>query len=141
MKHKYYIGLGSNLNDRTVYLAQARAGLEIYGQITNSSQVIETAPFGSADQPFLNQVLEYHSEFEPTELLDVVKDLETTIGRQPRERWGNREIDIDIILWDGEKLDTVTPQGHTLVLPHPGLPDRAFLLRSLQELGVEHPLD
>lgn len=141
MKYKYYIGLGSNLNDRTAYLAQARAGLEIYGQITNSSQIIETTPFGSADQPFLNQVLEYQSEFEPTELLDVIKDLETTIGRQPREHWGNREIDIDIVLWDGEKLDTVTPHGHTLVLPHPGLPDRPFLLRSLQELGVLHTFD
>lgn len=141
MKHKYYIGLGSNLNDRNTYLAQARVGLEKYGTIANTSSITETEPFGSANTPFLNQAIEFHSLLMPEELLDAIKDLEISIGRQPREHWGNREIDIDIVLWDGEKLDTVTPHGHKLVVPHPGLPGRAFLLRSLQELGVEHPLD
>lgn len=141
MKHKYFIGLGSNLDDRNAYLARARTGLEQYGAIANTSSIIETEPFGAANKPFLNQAIEYHSILAPDELLDVVKDLEITIGRQSREHWGNREIDIDIVLWGGEKLDTVTPRGHKLILPHPGLPDRPFLLTSLQELGVVHSLD
>lgn len=136
MKHRYYIGLGSNLNDRDRYLAAARAGLEQHGTIVQASSIAETAPFGIADQPFLNQTLEYHSPLEPTALLDIIKALEVSIGRQPRQHWGNREIDIDIVLWDGKKLDTVTPHGYTLIVPHPGLSDRPFLLASLQELGV-----
>ncbi len=137
-KHKYFIGLGSNLHDRHRYLALARAGLEHYGTITKTSQIVETKPFGTADQLFLNQTIEYVCALPPEELLDKIKELEITIGRKSRDHWGNREIDIDIVLWDGKKLDTVTPHGRRLHIPHPGLPERAFLLTSLQELGVTY---
>lgn len=131
MKHSYYLALGSNLGDRAAYLQQARLGLEQYGEIVNQSDVVITEPFGVADQPFLNQVLHYTSALTPVELLDQIKPLETKLGRQPREHWGNREIDIDIILWNGGKLDTVTPDGYELHLPHPELNNRPFILKHL----------
>ncbi len=137
MKHNYYLSLGSNLGDRADYFKQAHQGLAKLGVIDQESTVVETEPFGVADHVFLNQVIKLTSELEPTILLDAIKDLEKAIGRQPREHWGNREIDIDIILWDKKKLDTVTPQGNQLRIPHPGLLSRQFLLDALKELGVE----
>lgn len=127
--NKYYLALGSNLGDRSQYLAQARTGLENFGTITQTSNVIETEPFGAASQLFLNQVIEYQTSLEPAQLLDQLKALETQLGRQPREHWGNREIDLDIILWSGGKLDTVTPAGRELHLPHPEFTNRVFLVK------------
>jgi len=131
----YYLALGSNLGDRAQYLAQARAGLEKFGNISQASQIIETEPIGAADQLFLNQVIVYQTQLTPTELLDSLKALETELGRQPREHWGNREIDLDIILWSEGKLDTITPRGHVLHLPHPELKNRPFLLQLLTHLS------
>lgn len=139
MKHKYYLGLGTNLGNREEFLAAARRELNCHGEIVASSRITETEPFGSADAPFLNQVIEFHSTMEPSGLLDTIKQLEKSIGRQPRAHWGNREIDIDILLWDKEKLDTVTPQGYNLIIPHPGLPDRPFLQTALREMN--HPYE
>lgn len=136
MKHNYYLALGSNLGDRQQQITQAHAQLSRFGTITATSTILETAPFGTADQPFLNQVIQFASKLEPTALLDHIKEIEHALGRQPRSHWDNREIDIDIILWDGDKIDTVTPQGHALIIPHVGIADRAFLLNQLQELNV-----
>ncbi len=126
--HKYHLALGSNLGDRAQYLEQARIALQQLGSITRASAVIQTDPFGAADQPFLNQVIEFKTELAPADLLDCLKTLETQLGRIAREHWGNREIDLDIILWSGGKLDTISPRGYPLTLPHPGFADRAFLL-------------
>lgn len=136
MKYNYYLALGSNLGDRQQQIANAHTTLSRFGTITNASTIQETDPFGTADQPFLNQVLQYASELEPTALLDHIKEIEQELGRQSRSHWNNREIDIDIILWDGAKIDTVTPQGHALIIPHIGIKDREFLLNQLQELNV-----
>jgi 2-amino-4-hydroxy-6-hydroxymethyldihydropteridine diphosphokinase len=126
-----YLGLGSNLGDREGRLAQARAELARRGaHVLRASSVIETAPFGVTDQPaFLNQVIEVEWEGSARELLEAARATEATVGRRPTYRWGPREIDVDILIFD--ELTIAEPD---LVIPHPGLRERDFVRASLAEL-------
>lgn len=126
-----YLGLGSNLGDRERNLGEARRLLEEAGaRVLRASAVHETEPFGVIDQPrFLNQVVEVEWRRGPRELLGAVKAVETAAGRKPTYRWGPREIDVDILLFGSETVDEPD-----LVIPHPGLYERDFLLRALAEL-------
>lgn len=126
-----YLGLGSNLGDRERNLGEARRLLEEAGaRVLRASAVHETEPFGVIDQPrFLNQVVEVEWRRGPRELLGAVKAVETAAGRKPTYRWGPREIDVDILLFGSETVDEPD-----LVIPHPGLYERDFLLRPLAEL-------
>jgi 2-amino-4-hydroxy-6-hydroxymethyldihydropteridine diphosphokinase len=129
---RVWLALGSNLGDRDAYLARARAALTQAGvQIVRESGVAETAPVGVIDQPaFLNQVLEVETALEPRPLLHTVKRIEQDLGRQSRERWGPREIDIDILRYDNRSVDEPG-----LRIPHPELQNRRFLLDLLAEIG------
>lgn len=131
---RVWLALGSNIGDRDGYLAGARAALAGAGvQVVRASHVAETAPVGITEQPaFLNQVLEGDTALEPRELLDTVKRIEHKLGRQARQRWGPREIDIDILRYDDR---TVDEPG--LRIPHPELQNRPFLLDLLKEIGRE----
>jgi 2-amino-4-hydroxy-6-hydroxymethyldihydropteridine diphosphokinase len=92
--------------------------------------VAETEPVGIREQPqFLNQVLEVETSLEPRPLLDAVKAIESQLGRTARERWGPREIDIDILRYDGRVVDE--PGLH---IPHGELQNRPFLLDLLEEI-------
>jgi len=126
-----YLGLGSNLGDRERNLGEARRLLEEAGaRVLRASAVHETEPFGVIDQPrFLNQVVEVEWRRGPRELLGAVKAVETAAGRKPTYRWGPREIDVDILLFGSETVDEPD-----LMIPHPGLYERDFLLRPLAEL-------
>lgn len=126
-----YLALGSNLGERVVYLARARAELEARGaRILRESTVHETEPYGVRDQPlFLNQVLEVDWAGSPRELLVAAKAVEAAVGRRATYRWGPREIDIDILLFDDL---TVREEG--LTIPHPGLAEREFIRAPLREL-------
>lgn len=126
-----YLGLGSNLGDRERNLGEARRLLEEAGaRVLRASAVHETEPFGVIDQPrFLNQVVEVEWRRGPRELLGAVKAVEAAAGRKPTYRWGPREIDVDILLFGSETVDEPD-----LVIPHPGLYERDFLLRPLAEL-------
>ena len=126
-----YLGLGSNLGDRERNLGEARRLLEEAGaRLLRASAVHETEPFGVIDQPrFLNQVVEVEWRLGPRELLGAVKAVETAAGRKPTYRWGPREIDVDILLFGSDTVDEPD-----LVIPHPGLYERDFLLRPLAEL-------
>jgi 2-amino-4-hydroxy-6-hydroxymethyldihydropteridine diphosphokinase len=126
-----WLALGSNLGDRGRYLAAARMALPRAGiEVRRESQVAETAPVGVIDQPaFLNQVLEVETALEPRALLDTIKRIETELGRTARERWGPREIDIDILRYNKR---TVNEPG--LRIPHPELQNRPFLLDLLAEV-------
>jgi 2-amino-4-hydroxy-6-hydroxymethyldihydropteridine diphosphokinase len=130
---RVWLALGSNLGDRAGYLASARAALPQAGvTLVRESRVVETEPLGVTNQPrFLNQVLEAETELEPEPLLRAVKDIEQGVGRTARQRWGPREIDIDILRYDGRTVDNAG-----LRIPHPELPNRPFLLDLLQELGA-----
>ena len=126
-----YLGLGSNLGDRERNLAEARRLLrEVGARLLRQSDIHETEPFGVTDQPrFLNQVAEVEWTGGPRELLEAVKAVERAVGRTPGYRWGPREIDVDILLFGCQRVD-----DPDLVIPHPGLFEREFVLRPLAEL-------
>ena len=125
--------MGSNLGDRAGYLRSAVGALPDAGIIlVRASRVAETEPVGVRDQPhFLNQVLEVETALDPRPLLQTVKRIEQDLGRQPRLRWGPREIDIDILRYDERKVDE--PGLH---IPHAELQNRPFLLDLLTEISA-----
>jgi 2-amino-4-hydroxy-6-hydroxymethyldihydropteridine diphosphokinase len=133
---RVYLGLGSNLGRRARNLSAARRRLREKGlRILRQSSVIETEAWGVTDQPaFLNQVVEGEWNGTPRQLLRVAKNVEREGGRKPTRRWGPRVIDVDILLFGDEH---VRQQG--LVVPHPRIAGRPFVLRSLRELGVTFP--
>ena len=129
-----YLGLGSNLGTRARNLSAARRRLRQKGlRILRQSRVIETEPWGVVDQPkFLNQVVEGEWSGTPRQLLRAAKNVEGEGARKPTRRWGPRVIDVDVLLFgDGR----VKQRG--LVIPHPRIAERPFVLRSLRELDVK----
>ena len=99
------------------------------------SRVIETAPWGVADQPrFLNQVIEVEWPGTPRQLLATTRQVESEGGREATQRWGPRVIDVDILLFGEERI-----RERGLVVPHPRIGERAFVKQSLRELGVKTP--
>jgi dihydropteroate synthase len=128
---RVWLALGSNLGDRAGYLQAARQALPEAGiTLVRASRVAETEPVGIREQPdFLNQVLEVETALEPRSLLEAVKAIERQLGRTPGGRWGPREIDIDILRYDGRTVDEPGLQ-----LPHPELQNRPFLLELLKDL-------
>ena len=130
---KAYLALGSNLGDRKENLSVARDRLEANAiHIVASSSVEETEPVGGPPQArYLNQVLEVDTDHQPRALLAVLKQIEVEGGREPGgERWGPREIDIDILLYGH-----VTIQTPDLTIPHPELLNRDFLVRELGQIN------
>ena len=123
--------MGSNLGDRAGYLQAAREALPKAGiALVRASRVTETEPVGVREQPrFLNQVLEVETSLEPRPLLNAVKDIEQRLGRTTSVRWGPREIDIDILRYNGRIVDQ--PGLH---IPHPELQNRPFLLDLLKDI-------
>jgi 2-amino-4-hydroxy-6-hydroxymethyldihydropteridine diphosphokinase len=128
-----WLALGSNLGDRAGYLEAARQALPGAGiTLVHASRVDETEPVGVKEQPsFLNQVLEVETSLEPRPLLDAVKHIERQLGRTAHQRWGPREIDIDILRYDGRTIDE--PGLH---IPHAELQNRPFLLNLLKDLDT-----
>lgn len=133
-----FLGLGTNLGNRQRNLQRAIAGLSRVVQITAVSPLYETKPFGPiANQPnFLNLCVRGTTNLTPQDLLIFCKNLETEIGREPGLRWGPRLVDVDILLYD----DLVLQEGR-LNVPHPGIPDRAFVLAPLADIAPDliHP--
>lgn len=130
-----YIGLGTNLGDRAGYLRTAVDALTARGLApTAVSSVYESDPLvleGSPPQPdYLNAVVEVRTDLGARGLLDQLKAIEDELGRQHRERWGPREIDLDLLLYGDETIDE---EG--LTVPHPGLTKRSFVLVPLLEIA------
>jgi 2-amino-4-hydroxy-6-hydroxymethyldihydropteridine diphosphokinase len=132
----YHLIIGSNLGDRQVQLSTAKKMIRSeVGPINRESQIYETQPWGFEDQPwFLNQALEVNTTKLPDE---VLKQIEVKAGRTPGEKWHARHIDIDILLCGDMVLNT--PE---LVLPHPLLHTRNFVLVPLMDIAPEalHPV-
>ena len=136
---RFHLGLGSNLGDRASLLRRARVRLQKAG-ITpvKASAVYKTEPVGLRRQPwFLNQVIIVETELSPWQLLNVTQAIERELGRRRKLRNGPRPIDIDLLLAEDTVL--VTP---TLVIPHPRMAERRFVLVPLVEIDprVRHPL-
>jgi 2-amino-4-hydroxy-6-hydroxymethyldihydropteridine diphosphokinase len=128
-----YLGLGSNQGDRLAMLRAACAGLERHEvTVTARSSVYETAPQGDVlDQPdFLNACVRVETGLSPEPLLDVCKDVERELGREPGgPRHGPRPVDVDLLL-----LGDLEHRSERLVLPHPDITSRRFVLEPLLEL-------
>jgi len=133
-----YLSLGSNLGDREANIASALKMLGREARILEVSSLYETEPVGYKDQPwFLNCACSVETNLSPQALLEFVKAIEKNLGRKPTLRFGPRLIDIDILFYDGLILDSPD-----LVVPHPRLAERAFVLVPLKEIApnLVHPL-
>lgn len=134
-----FLGLGSNVGDRAGQLRAAAALIQkLIGKIARKSHVYETQPWGKTDQDaFLNQVVMVNTVLDPRGLLDAIGKIERELGRERREKWGPRPIDIDVLFY-GRRI--VRDKG--LEIPHPELHKRAFVLAPLLEIAPEyvHPV-
>ncbi len=133
-----YFGLGSNVGDRRQNLNKALDYLRQRLRVAELSSVYDTEPVGNTEQPrFLNMVCGVYTMLEPRALLILVKSIERKMGRQPGRTNDPRTIDIDILFY-GDKV-IKTPD---LVIPHPRLAERAFVLVPLAEIAPDlvHPV-
>ncbi len=138
--HTTYIGFGSNIGDRIAFIQNALYRLSQTNGITikEISSLYETEPVGYEEQEkFLNGVVALETHLSPQILLKTLKDIETNIGRLHRKRWGPREIDLDVLFY--EEVCLQTPE---LIIPHPEIHNRRFVLAPLAEIApdLKHPL-
>jgi 2-amino-4-hydroxy-6-hydroxymethyldihydropteridine diphosphokinase len=132
-----YVALGSNLGKREAHLAHGRLRLSTVPRthLVAASRIEETAPLGPVQQgPYLNQMVLLVTGLEPLELLEHCRAIEVEAGRERRERWGPRTLDLDIVRF-GDRAIT-TPE---LTVPHPELPNRDFWQREIVELDALAP--
>lgn len=132
-----YLGLGSNLGDRQGNIATALELISKFARVVRTSSLYETEPVGFLDQPrFLNAVCEIKTRIPPVQLLVLLKGIEVNLGRTISFRNAPRTVDIDVLLYDDIELTT-----RELVIPHPRLAERAFVLAPLAELSptLVHP--
>ncbi|HZQ27382.1 MAG TPA: 2-amino-4-hydroxy-6-hydroxymethyldihydropteridine diphosphokinase [Acidimicrobiales bacterium] len=136
MRRRAFLALGSNLGDREAALRNAVAALP---DVVAVSPVYETAPVGGpgGQGPFLNAVVELDTELSPRELLGWCARLEEACGRVRAERWGPRTLDVDVLL-----VGDLVVDEPDLVVPHPRMGERSFVLIPLADLApdlVPHP--
>lgn len=132
MTVRAFVALGSNLGDREAHLALARERLaEVPGvRVHGATAVEETAPLGGLEQPpYLNQMLVLETTLGPEPLLAACHAVEQAAGRERFDRWCSRTLDLDLVRYGDLLCDRPD-----LVLPHPGLRDRAFWIRELAAL-------
>ncbi|MFC3210826.1 MULTISPECIES: 2-amino-4-hydroxy-6-hydroxymethyldihydropteridine diphosphokinase [Planomicrobium] len=133
--NKSYLSLGSNMGDRVGMLRQAVRLLKEHPAINvmKISSLYETAPVGFTEQDaFLNMVVQLQTDLNAYELLEICQDIEQTLDRKREIRWGPRTIDLDILLYNQDEFET-----ENLVIPHPRMHERAFVLVPLLELDPE----
>lgn len=139
--HTAFVALGSNLGDREGNLRRALELLSQNGvEIVKISKFIETEPYGVIDQPrFLNGVCQVKTVLKPLELLRLLLAVEKEMGRVRLRHWGERNIDLDLLLYEDAIMDT-----EELRLPHPDMVNRDFVMLPLAEIAPElkhHVLD
>ena len=130
------IGMGSNLGDRQRHIDEAVAGLADVGNVVAVSSVYESAPIGGPEQgDYLNAVAVIDTELTPQRVLELLLEMERGHGRERRERWGPRTLDLDVLLYG----DVVVDQPG-LTIPHPRMTERRFVLEPLIEAWPEASL-
>lgn len=139
-RHIVYLGIGSNLGDKEANLQQAINFLKEDKKVcvTKISNFIETEPVGEVEQDkFLNGALEIKTLYSPEELLDLLMEIEKKGKRERIVHWGPRTIDLDILFYDNIIINT-----QNLVIPHPEIQKRRFVLEPLAKIAPEkkHPL-
>lgn len=137
--NQVYLLIGGNLGNREQNMAEARKEMEIQcGRILQSSSLYETAAWGQTDQPdFLNQVLLIETTLDAYILLDRLLAIEQAMGRYRMKKYGPRIIDLDILFYNDEIIES-----KHLQVPHPRMASRRFVLVPLAELAAEkiHPV-
>lgn len=137
-KNQVFISLGTNLGDRRQNLINAVHAIELtLGEIIKQSSLYETKPWGKSNQPdFLNQVVQIQVDKTPQECLNKLSSIERQMGRKRNEKWGARIIDLDLLYVNDQLINT-----EKLILPHPGIPNRRFVLVPMTEIAPEfiHP--
>ena len=138
--HVAYIGLGSNLDDPAAQLDEARRRLGLIEglEITRVSSYYATPPVGVLDQPwFINAVAAIRTLLSPEELLDILLQVENDMGRIRKQRWGPRLVDLDLLLYNNNVVNT-----RRLLVPHPEISSRGFVLLPLAEIAPQayHPV-
>jgi 2-amino-4-hydroxy-6-hydroxymethyldihydropteridine diphosphokinase len=134
-RHRAYLALGSNLGDRAAYLQHALD--ELAGrddvEVVAVSRVYETDPVGGPEQgAYLNAVVAITTTLAPHDLLRAAQAIEASADRVRELRWGPRTLDVDVLLYDDERIDT-----DDLVVPHPRLRERDFVLVPLRDVAPE----
>lgn len=132
MTTKTYIGLGSNLGDSRQILSEAIAKLKTLGEV-KVSKLYQSPPMGPQDQPnYLNAVAELNTDLTPLDLLDQLQRFEKEAGRVRLRRWGERTLDLDLLIYGDEKI-----QNERLTVPHIGILERDFVVISLLDLDAD----
>ena len=131
MRDIAYVALGSNLGDRERHLRVARDAIARLPRTTvlAESDVEETPPLGPPQPHYLNQMIAVETELSPQDLLQALLAIERENGRERREKWGPRTLDLDIVKYERQTVD-----DESLQVPHPGLRDRDFWQRELAAL-------
>lgn len=129
------LGLGSNLGDRRAHLEAAVRGLAAAGEVIAVSSFRDTEPLGPPQPRYLNAALVLETGRTPRELLELAQELERRAGRERGGRWGPRTLDVDLLLY-GDR----TVHEADLVVPHPRLHERLFVLEPLAEIALDWPV-
>ena len=137
-EHIVYLALGSNVGNRAANLKAAIAALPPQMEVKAKSKVYETPPWGyTSQEKFLNQVIKVQTYLEPEPLLKHLKRLEVALGREVTFQNGPRLIDIDILFYDDLVFESAA-----VVIPHPRLHERGFVLMPLMDIAPDlvHPV-
>jgi 2-amino-4-hydroxy-6-hydroxymethyldihydropteridine diphosphokinase len=137
MHHLVYLSLGSNIGNREARLREAIRRLEMTGKLLSVSSIYETEPVEFTDQPqFLNCAVALETSSTPEQLMQELLEIERAMGRQRIQKKGPRTIDLDILLFGDEVVDTPG-----LTIPHPAMQHRRFVLEPLAEIAPDalHP--
>jgi 2-amino-4-hydroxy-6-hydroxymethyldihydropteridine diphosphokinase len=141
MFHRVFIGIGSNLGNRRAQYQKALARIAVLPKtrIVKTSSLYESEPIGDAKNWYINGVIEIETDFSPPQLLHRLQEIELALGRKrtaETKKWSSRKIDLDILLFDNQTVDS-----RTLKVPHPELHNRRFVLLPLCELAphLTHP--
>jgi 2-amino-4-hydroxy-6-hydroxymethyldihydropteridine diphosphokinase len=138
MPHLVYLSLGSNIGDRETHLREAIQRLQSLGRVQSISSEYETEPVEFTDQAwFLNCAVALETSSTPTQLMQQLLEIERAMGRKRLQKKGPRTIDLDILLFGDELVNTVA-----LTIPHPAMQYRRFVLEPLAEIAsdVIHPV-
>lgn len=137
--HTVVLGLGGNEGNRLFLLKEAANWLKKEMQLVQASAIYETEAWGGESlNPYLNQVLVLQTKMDPEKTLAFIQQIERRLGRKREAKWGDRTMDIDILYFDEEVI-----QSEVLQIPHPHMSSRKFVLVPLAEVLPEyiHPLE
>jgi 2-amino-4-hydroxy-6-hydroxymethyldihydropteridine diphosphokinase len=130
-----YVGVGSNLEDPVAQVTRAFDALAVLDgtRLVARSHLYRSAPMGPADQPdYVNAAAGLLTRLSPSGLLEALQSIEAAQGRRRDRRWGPRTLDLDLLVFGAERLDTPA-----LRLPHPGIAERAFVLHPLADIAPD----